>query len=58
MRAEGLTLSNYLAQDLAGWGNFPRQRCHTYRPAHQREVAQLIDHDDSSSLISQGLGRS
>ena len=39
---------------LAGWGNYPRQRCDVHTPLRRGKVAELLH----ESVIARGLGRS
>jgi decaprenylphospho-beta-D-ribofuranose 2-oxidase len=43
---------------LAGWGNYPVQRCPVHRPATSSRLAELVASMDGSDLIARGLGRS
>lgn len=43
---------------LAGWGNFPRQRCHVVRPVSVRAVQRIVVEGKRRSYVSRGLGRS
>ena len=43
---------------LSGWGNFPVQECHVYRPGDLDEIRLVLEHGEESSFISRGRGRS
>ncbi len=43
---------------LAGWGRYPVQDCHAYRPERRGAVAGLLASGRESSWIARGLGRS
>ncbi len=49
---------NSVTMPLAGWGRFPIEPCHLYRPERQRELAALLASSDRRDYISRGLGRS
>lgn len=43
---------------LSGWGKFPVETCHLYRPERTAEIARLFESGAESTFISRGLGRS
>ena len=43
---------------LAGWGRFPRARCHVFRPERRAAVAETLAAKLTPTLIARGLGRS
>jgi decaprenylphospho-beta-D-ribofuranose 2-oxidase len=43
---------------LAGWGRFPVECCHVFRPPGQAELAELLTSGLQPSYIAHGLGRS
>lgn len=43
---------------LSGWGRFPVERCHLYRPERRSEVAAILASGAQRSYTSRGLGRS
>lgn len=45
-------------QNLSGWGNFPFEICHVFRPEKQQQVAQILTTGSHGSYVSRGLGRS
>ena len=45
-------------QALSGWGNWPVEPCHVYRPERRRDVAPLLGSDAECHYIARGLGRS
>jgi FAD/FMN-containing dehydrogenase len=44
--------------ELAGWGNYPIQECHAYRPESVDQLAQLVLERDEQDITMRGLGRS
>ena len=49
---------SYSTQALSGWGRYPVQSCHVFRPEKRSEVAATLDSGQQSSYIPRGLGRS
>jgi FAD/FMN-containing dehydrogenase len=47
-----------LKQQLGGWGNFPVQPSHVFRPEKLRDLTAILTAGGMSSYISRGLGRS
>ena len=43
---------------LAGWGRFPRARCHLFRPERRAAVAETVRAKLAPTFIARGLGRS
>jgi FAD/FMN-containing dehydrogenase len=43
---------------LAGWGNFPVQRCRVYRPERRRELRAIVCAAGPHGILARGLGRS
>lgn len=43
---------------MAGWGNFPKETCLTYRPETIKDVKSIVAEGNVSSIIPYGLGRS
>jgi decaprenylphospho-beta-D-ribofuranose 2-oxidase len=43
---------------LAGWGNYPAEVCHVYRPEKVRDIVELLKSNAQPNYISRGLGRS
>lgn len=43
---------------LSGWGRFPVERCHLFRPERRAEVAAILASGAQRSYTSHGLGRS
>lgn len=50
--------AGYVSRNLSGWGRFPVEPCHLYRPEKQRETAAILDSGLDPSYIPRGLGRS
>jgi len=48
----------FLTKRLSGWGRFPVEPCHIFRPEKRAEVAAILASPLQSSYISRGLGRS
>jgi FAD/FMN-containing dehydrogenase len=48
----------YKTEDLSGWGRFPVEACHSFRPEKRGEVAAILASGLEPSYISRGLGRS
>jgi len=51
-------MPRYVTQQLAGWGNYPRQICKVYRPERPRDLITTISDTKDQTLIPRGLGRS
>ncbi len=49
---------NSLHTPLAGWGRYPVEPCHVFRPERGRELAAILASDARPSYIPRGLGRS
>ena len=49
---------SYSTQSLSGWGRYPVETCHVFRPEKRSEVAATLDSGQQSSYIPRGLGRS
>jgi decaprenylphospho-beta-D-ribofuranose 2-oxidase len=43
---------------ISGWGRYPAQACHVFRPEKRSEIAAALDSGKQSSYIARGLGRS
>ena len=43
---------------LAGWGRFPVERCHVFRPERRAAVAETLAAKAAPTFIARGLGRS
>ncbi|MDF2679166.1 MAG: FAD-linked oxidase [Brevibacillus sp.] len=43
---------------LSGWGNFPKQTGHVYRPEKYKELQEILRLRNQSNFISRGAGRS
>ena len=43
---------------LAGWGRYPVERCHVFRPERRAAVAEALASKAAPSFIARGLGRS
>jgi FAD/FMN-containing dehydrogenase len=48
----------FSTQPLSGWGRYPVESCHVFRPEKRSEVAATLNSGQQSSYISRGLGRS
>ncbi len=48
----------YVNQALSGWGRFPVEACHVYRPTKRSEVSAILHSGAEPSYIPRGLGRS
>jgi decaprenylphospho-beta-D-ribofuranose 2-oxidase len=49
---------NSVTTSLAGWGRFPVERCHLFRPESCRELGAILASGAQQSYLSRGLGRS
>jgi decaprenylphospho-beta-D-ribofuranose 2-oxidase len=47
-----------MTKPLSGWGRYPVQSCHIFRPEKRSEVAAILASGLQPSYISRGLGRS
>lgn len=45
-------------RELSGWGRYPVEPCHLYRPEKQSQVAAVLRSGEQEHYISRGLGRS
>ncbi|HEV2176555.1 MAG TPA: FAD-binding oxidoreductase [Terriglobia bacterium] len=48
----------YRSEKLSGWGRFPVEPCHLYRPEKRSDVRAILGSGQESSYIGRGLGRS
>jgi len=48
----------FATQSLSGWGRFPVEACHVFRPEKRSEVAAALSSGLQTSYIPRGLGRS
>ena len=48
----------FATQSLSGWGRFPVETCHVFRPEKRSEVAATLASGRQSSYVPRGLGRS
>jgi decaprenylphospho-beta-D-ribofuranose 2-oxidase len=48
----------FATKPLSGWGRYPVESCHVFRPEKRREVADTLASGLESSYIPRGLGRS
>lgn len=53
-----MTRLPYIERTLTGWGRFPAEPCHLYRPEKRRDVAAILVSGAEPSYIGRGLGRS
>jgi len=51
-------MTNFSTQSLSGWGRYPVERCHLFRPEKCSDIAATLAFGSQSSYISRGLGRS
>src|SRR5271157_1140159 len=49
---------SFAPERLSGWGRYPVQLCHLFRPEKRSEVAATLASGLQSSYIPRGLGRS
>lgn len=52
------TPTTFATQSLSGWGRYPVESCHVFRPEKRSEVAATLASSMQSSYIPRGLGRS
>jgi FAD/FMN-containing dehydrogenase len=52
------TPPRHVDRPIAGWGNFPVQPAHLYRPEKLAGVREVVKNAPDASLIPRGLGRS
>lgn len=45
-------------QVITGWGNFPKERAHLFRPEKTKELQEILASHKWPNYISRGLGRS
>jgi decaprenylphospho-beta-D-ribofuranose 2-oxidase len=48
----------FRTQALSGWGRYPVESCHVFRPEKRSEVAATLASGQERTYISRGLGRS
>jgi FAD/FMN-containing dehydrogenase len=48
----------FVTKSLSGWGRYPVETCHVFRPEKRSEVAATLASGLQSSYIPRGLGRS
>ena len=48
----------FVTQSLSGWGRYPVQSCHVFRPEKRSEVQATLARGQQPTYISRGLGRS
>ena len=48
----------FATKPLSGWGRYPVESCHVFRPEKRREVADTLASGLESSYIPRGMGRS
>ena len=48
----------FATQSLSGWGRYPVESCHVFRPEKRSEVAATLASGSQPSYIPRGLGRS
>lgn len=51
-------MMRFATQLLAGWGNYPVQRCRVFRPEKTRDLKEILVKGHQRDYISRGLGRS
>lgn len=60
MKRDQRDLSNngFVTQPLSGWGRFPVERCHLFRPERRADLVKILASRLQPSYIPYGLGRS
>lgn len=53
-----MTTEPFTTQPLSGWGRFPVERCHLYRPERREAVPAILASGGQPSYVARGLGRS
>ena len=48
----------YASRKLSGWGRFPVEPCHLYRPEKRADLRAILASGAESSYVPRGLGRS
>ncbi len=43
---------------VSGWGRYPVEECHVYRPEKRRSVQDILGESGQPHYIARGLGRS
>lgn len=51
-------MKQFVTENLSGWGRFPVQRCHLFRPESRSALVSLLPSPLQPSYIPRGLGRS
>lgn len=51
-------MPSFLTKPLSGWGRYPVETCHIFRPEKRSEIAAILQSGRQSSYIPRGLGRS
>jgi FAD/FMN-containing dehydrogenase len=51
-------MANFVTRPLSGWGRFPVEPCHLFRPERRAEVASILVSGAQRTYVSRGLGRS
>ncbi len=51
-------MQRFVKERLGGWGRFPVEPCHVYRPEKRAELPEILGSGQQPSYISRGLGRS
>jgi FAD/FMN-containing dehydrogenase len=52
------SIIGFTTKPLCGWGRYPVESCHVFRPEKRSEVAAILASGLQPSYISRGLGRS
>lgn len=51
-------MTNFVTRPMSGWGRFPVEPCHLFRPERRAEVAAILASGAQRTYVSRGLGRS
>jgi decaprenylphospho-beta-D-ribofuranose 2-oxidase len=51
-------MPRFRTEVLSGWGRFPREPCHVFRPERRDELAAVLTGGAQPSYVARGLGRS
>lgn len=51
-------MPSYATKTIAGFGGFPSEECHVYRPEKRRSIGAILESGEQPHYIARGLGRS
>lgn len=51
-------MEHFTSQPLSGWGRYPVERCHVFRPDDASDLNIILDESAQPSYVARGLGRS